>query len=69
MGKLIIVLVAAFGSACAQVRPWERGAFAHFTMDSESMAKTGHEEFLQHVFEVREGGMEMIGSGGGCGCN
>lgn len=57
-------------TGCVAVRPWERGALAHRTMDPEAGDRTCSEDFLGHAYDVREGAAGGTGkAGGGCGCN
>lgn len=53
---------------CAQVQPWQRGAFTDYGMraDRDPLA----EGLAEHVFFTREAasGGRAVG-GGGCGCN
>jgi hypothetical protein len=53
-------------SACAHVKPWQRGKLAHHTMSTSSFAGPAEE----HLYAVQEG---AAGGGAaaesGCGCN
>jgi hypothetical protein len=64
------VLIAAGSSACARVRPWERGALADAAMNPNAPQTQARREFPNHVLDVREGSTGGVGTaGGGCGCN
>ncbi len=55
-------------SACAEVRPWERGRLAkpHMALDADPLL-TGIDA---HTFNSKEAASGGIGpAGGGCGCN
>lgn len=55
-------------SAC--VRPWERGVLAHRSMDPQAGDRSCAQDFLVHLYDVREGATGGTGkAGGGCGCN
>jgi hypothetical protein len=57
-------------AGCATVQPWERGALAHRTMNPKTPDRSCSEDFLGHVYDVREGAAGGTGkAGGGCGCN
>lgn len=65
MGLLGLSLV---GGGCANVKPWERGSLADYTMrpDRDPLADVEYE----HVYFTREGAAGGRGvGGGGCGCN
>jgi len=63
-----VALAAALSSlsACAHVKPWQRGKLAHPTMSTASFSGPAEE----HVYAVQEG---AAGGGAaaesGCGCN
>lgn len=64
----LLVLPGCASPELARVRPWEREAFAHYTMrsDRDPLATT----MSEHVYFSREaatGGRGVKGSG--CGCN
>ena len=66
--KLVVVLVAFSGAACATVRPEQRAVLADPTMRFEG--EPGEKAATEHVLENREasyGGGSV--RGGGCGCN
>jgi hypothetical protein len=59
-------------SGCGSIEPWvkpyERAALADPIMAAARNPIA--DEFMHHVFEVREGARGASGSaGGGCGCN
>ena len=71
-GLLVVCAVAVFAAGCSSMEPWvkpyERENMADPIM-SFSRAPIS-QEFLDHVFESREGSRGATGgSGGGCGCN
>ena len=58
----------ALGTGCANVKPWERGILADYTMraDRNPLQTTSHE----HTWFSREAASGGRGvGGGGCGCN
>ena len=68
--QLLLFAVAALllTSGCANVKPWQRGALADYTMrgdrDPLSIA------FAEHMWFSREAASGGRGvGGGGCGCN
>ena len=68
----IFILAALTLSGCGNIEPWvkpyERAALADPIM-AASPNPIG-EEYMFHVYEVREGARGALGSaGGGCGCN
>lgn len=70
MRLLLALFIFAGSAACAPVRPWERGALAHASMDPAAADRTTAEDFVGHCFDVREGATGGLGrAGGGCGCN
>ena len=67
--KYAVLLLTIFGLCqCTQVKPWERGKMADYSMkpDRDTLDTT----LSEHVFFSREAatGGRGIG-GGGCGCN
>ncbi len=55
-------------SACAEVKPWERGQLALPQMALEGDAAEA--AFRQHTFYSKEAASGGYGgNGGGCGCN
>lgn len=57
-----------FGSGCANVKPWQRGKLADYTMraDRDPLSVM----FSEHMWFSREGASGGRGvGGGGCGCN
>ncbi|GAB4273508.1 MAG: hypothetical protein Kow0065_22300 [Methylomicrobium sp.] len=69
--KFFIILYAFSGlllTACAPVKPWERGILAkpHMALDPSP----GESKIKQHVFFSKEATAGGTGvGGGGCGCN
>jgi hypothetical protein len=67
---LAVLALLATLAGCATVEPWERGALAHRSMDPQAGDRRCSEDFLAHVYDVREGAAGAAGkAGGGCGCN
>jgi hypothetical protein len=69
--RLLLLLGAALAvglSGCQNVKPWQRGTLADYTMrtDRDPMG----ESQLEHIYFSREeaSGGKGVG-GGGCGCN
>ncbi len=60
------IVLAAFATACAPVRPIDRGRLAHPTMGSGEI-NIGLDGHVRAVSEGATGG--LAGGGGGCGCN
>jgi hypothetical protein len=63
---LFVTLLVAGG--CAQVKPWERGALADYTMrpDRDPLG----DALSEHMYFSREAASGGRGvGGGGCGCN
>ncbi len=60
------LLIAALGTACTHVAPYERGILAHPTMSTDDPS-IGLDEHVRAVSEGAAGGVG--GGGGGCGCN
>ncbi|MEL6187652.1 MAG: DUF4266 domain-containing protein [Myxococcota bacterium] len=69
IGRLLIL--AAIGVCVGGcVRPWQRGALSHRSMDAEQLCERHMDDFLSHVQDIREGATGGGGKpGGGCGCN
>jgi hypothetical protein len=64
----IAIALSGCGSIEPWVKPYERAALADPIMASARNPIA--DEFMHHVFEVREGARGASGSaGGGCGCN
>ena len=61
-------VLTLFGSGCAQVKPWQRGVLAGYSMQADpdplELAQTEHIYFSR---EAASGGRGI--GGGGCGCN
>ncbi len=65
--RCLVTAVATAGLlGCSTVRPYERGALAHPTMQTD-YGKTDAERHMQAVHEGPEGGDQ--GAVSGCGCN
>ncbi len=65
---LIFMLCVVQLSACAVVKPWERGILARPEMAWEPDALRG--QLKEHVYFSKEGSSGGYGAGGGgCGCN
>jgi hypothetical protein len=70
MRRVLLCALFFAVSGCGAVKPWERGALAHRTMDSKAGDRYCSESFLGHTYDVREGASGGTGkAGGGCGCN
>ncbi len=72
IGAMAASLAALLLSACAAPKPWvkpyEREHLADPIMSFDRNPISSN--YLDHVFEVREGARGATGSvGGGCGCN
>ncbi|MBE1298615.1 MAG: DUF4266 domain-containing protein [Alteromonadaceae bacterium] len=68
MKRLLTLAMCLCLTACASVKPWERGRFAKQEMNFEPDAMQA--AFERHVYfskEASSGGTSN--SGGGCGCN
>ena len=69
--KILLFLAATtvlIGSGCANVKPWQRGTMADYTMrgDRDPLGQAQ----IEHIWFSREeaSGGRGVG-GGGCGCN
>ena len=68
MTRLLLLVVLGLSAGCANVKPYQRGTLADYTMraDRDPLEDSLHE----HVFFTREGAAGGRGvGGGGCGCN
>ena len=68
MTRLLLLVVLGLSAGCANVKPFQRGTLADYTMraDRDPLEDSLHE----HVFFTREGAAGGRGvGGGGCGCN
>ena len=64
--NLFVLLLALLSSACAHVRPYERGRLANPRMDPTDASSVGQ----QHVRSVHEGAIGGDDNAvSGCGCN
>ena len=66
--SILLLLCLSLLTACAEVRPWERGYLARDEMawDSDALER----QLNDHIFfskEASSGGSSA--AGGGCGCN
>jgi uncharacterized lipoprotein YmbA len=69
---LVAIAVLLSLTGCSSLEPWvkpyERAALADAIMASSRNPVS--DEYMHHVYEVREGARGASGSaGGGCGCN
>ena len=71
MKTWILIMAAAtplLAGGCANVKPWERGRLADYTMRSDRDPL--HAALSEHVWFSREAAFGGRGvGGGGCGCN
>ncbi len=69
MKSLVLACVLVSGlltTACATVKPWQRGMLADSCMVFDANSAT---TYMTHWQEAREGSMGGFGvQGGGCGC-
>ena len=66
LGAVGLLLVSA--TACATVKPWQRGTLADYTMRADRDAVgDGMNEHIWFSRETATGGKGV--GGGGCGCN
>ncbi len=65
--RTIVLVTALWGSGCASVEPWQKGALAAPPMQVED---DGCHRFERNIEVYREGAVGANGgkSGGGCGC-
>lgn len=64
----ILLCTVFLCTACAEVKPWQKGYLArsHMTFEPDPLES----KFRQHVFQSKEGSFGGYGAGGGgCGCN
>jgi hypothetical protein len=69
--SLLVLCALAFASGCSSIEPWvkpyDRENLADPIMGNRAAVS---QDFLDHVFEAREGSRGATGgAGGGCGCN
>jgi hypothetical protein len=65
---LLLAAFAAGLSACAQVKPWQKGELAkpEMAFDADPLQS----RYLQHIYFSKENASGGYGvGGGGCGCN
>jgi hypothetical protein len=68
LASIGLLVLAGCGHLEPWVKPYERAALAEPIM--EASRNPVADEYMFHVFEVREGARGASGSaGGGCGCN
>jgi len=73
LAVLLLSVLSLLGLAgCGNIEPWvkpyERAALAETIMAASRNPVS--DEYMHHVYEVREGARGASGSaGGGCGCN
>jgi hypothetical protein len=69
--KMFLLLAATLllaVSGCTNVKPWQRGTLADYTMRTDrDPLRTAQEEHLWFSREEATGGRGV--GGGGCGCN
>jgi uncharacterized protein DUF4266 len=69
--KLLFLLASVAllaGSGCANVKPWQRGTMADYTMQPDrDPLGTAQSEHIWFSREQANGGGSV--GGGGCGCN
>ena len=66
--KWLIALLAVLATGCANVKPWERGTLADYTMRADrDPLGSGLSEHIWFSREDAHGGRSV--GGGGCGCN
>ena len=62
------VMLLLVGTGCTNVKPWERGTLAEYTMRPDRDPLTlGTREHIWFSREEATGGRSV--GGGGCGCN
>ena len=65
---LLLAALAAAGTGCAHVKPWQRGRLADPIMQAgRDPIGVGQEEHIFFSREAASGGRGV--GGGGCGCN
>jgi hypothetical protein len=68
LGRYVCVVVLCVAAGCATVKPWQRGALADPTMQSDRDPLG--QSLTEHVYFSREAASGGRGVGGaGCGCN
>ena len=68
LSALCLFVIAVIGTGCANVKPWQRGTLADYTMRADRDPLT--DALNEHLWFSREAasGGKGVG-GGGCGCN
>ena len=71
-GLLVVCALAVFSMGCSSIEPWVK-PYDRENLADPIMSFTRapiSQEFLDHVFDTREGSRGATGgAGGGCGCN
>ena len=70
-GLLVLSVLGVAASGCSSIEPWVK-PYDRENLADPVMAFTRasiSQDFLDHVFESREGSRGATGGGGGCGCN
>lgn len=68
IAALLFLVLLGFSAGCANVKPYQRGTLADYTMraDRDPLDDALHE----HIYFTREAAAGGRGvGGGGCGCN
>jgi hypothetical protein len=65
---LLAAVLSLIGCGCANVKPWQRGTLADYTMRADrDPLRTAQAEHMWFSREEASGGAGV--GGGGCGCN
>ncbi len=65
---LLASVLLVIGNGCTNVKPWQRGTLADYTMRGDrDPLRTAQEEHMWFSREEASGGRGV--GGGGCGCN
>lgn len=68
--RLALTFLVLTAGLVGCVRPWQRGALTHRSMQPEQLCETLNDDFMEHSYDIREGATGGSGRvGGGCGCN
>ena len=70
-GLLVVAALAAASAGCSSIEPWVKPYDRENLADPIMAGRPAiSQDFLDHVFESREGSRGATGGGGGgCGCN
>jgi len=70
-GLFVLTAFAVAASGCSSIEPWVKPYDRENLADPIMAGRPAiSQDFLDHVFESREGSRGATGgSGGGCGCN